>query len=236
MATSRSQKAITKTTRASGERKAPRAAPKSPAAPRPPQQLRSEESLAKMIRAGRELIERHANLDLVLINDVIRLAGTSIGAFYGRFQDKETFLAAVLDAAVAETQAEADNLVWQDAVWTEGTASDMVAALVDYYVRGCRQNRGIFQALLKVFSMDRRESSPLVALNRHMSALFIPALARKMPVRPSEDVELDIQIAMQMLSGTLSVMMLTDPGPLHLADDAIKQQLTERMRRILRLT
>ena len=135
----------------------------------------------------------------------------------------------------AETQAEADNLVWQDAVWTEGTASDMVAALVDYYVRGCRQNRGIFQALLKVFSMDRRESSPLVALNRHMSALFIPALARKMPVRPGEDVELDIQIAMQMLSGTLSVMMLTDPGPLHLADDAIKQQLTERMRRILRL-
>ncbi|MEN5067849.1 TetR/AcrR family transcriptional regulator [Achromobacter aegrifaciens] len=189
-----------------------------------------------MIRAGRELIERHANLDLVLIGDVIRLADTSIGAFYGRFQDKETFLAAVLDAAVTESKAQADNLVRQDAVWTEGTASDIVAAMVDFYVDGCRESLGTFKAVLQDFSMAERESSPLVILNRHMHALFVPALARKMPVQAGVDTELEIQIAMQMLLGTLSAMMLTDPGPMRLPDDAIKQLLTERMRRMLRLT
>ncbi|MDQ1764018.1 TetR/AcrR family transcriptional regulator [Achromobacter aegrifaciens] len=189
-----------------------------------------------MIRAGRELIEQHANLDLVLINDVIRLAGTSIGAFYGRFHDKETFLAAVLDAAVAESKAQADELVRQNAVWAEGSAADIVAAMVDYYVDGCRRNPGTFKAVLQDFSMAERESSPLVILSLHTRTLFVPALARKMPVQAGEDVELDILIAMQMLLGALSVMMLTDPGPMHLADDAIKQQLTERMLRMLRLT
>ncbi|MBD9431287.1 TetR/AcrR family transcriptional regulator [Achromobacter sp. ACM03] len=192
--------------------------------------------MARMIRAGRELIERHANLDLVLIGDVIRLADTSIGAFYGRFQDKETFLAAVLDAAVTESKAQADNLVRQDAVWTEGTASDIVAAMVDFYVDGCRESQGTFKAVLQDFSMAERESSPLVILNRHMHALFVPALARKMPVQAGVDTELEIQIAMQMLLGTLSAMMLTDPGPMRLPDDAIKQLLTERMRRMLGLT
>ncbi|CUJ68706.1 TetR/AcrR family transcriptional regulator [Achromobacter aegrifaciens] len=231
-----SQKAITKTTRTSAKQKAARTAPKSPAAPRPPRQLRSEESLAKMIRAGRELIEQHANLDLVLINDVIRLAGTSIGAFYGRFQDKETFLAAVLDAIVTENRAQADKLVCQNAVWTEGSASDIVAAIVDFYVDGCRQNQGTFKAVLQDFSMAERESSPLTILNGHMRTLLGPILARKMQAQAGVDIESEIQIAMQMLVGTLSTMMLTDPGPMHLADDAVKQQLTERMVRMLRLT
>ncbi|WP_254241725.1 TetR/AcrR family transcriptional regulator [Achromobacter pestifer] len=224
-----------KTAQSPRERKAAGAAPRSIAPPRPPRQLRSEESLAKMIRAGRELIEQHANLDLVLIGDVIRLAGTSIGAFYGRFQDKEAFLAAVLEAAVAESQAEADNLVWQNVVWTEGTASEIIAAMVDYYVDSCRQNQGTFRAVIKDFSLDNRESSLLFALNRHLHALFVPALLRKIQARAGEDIEAEIQIAMQMLLGTLSSMMLTAPGPMHLADDAIKPQLTERMRRLLRL-
>ncbi|MGS1109359.1 TetR/AcrR family transcriptional regulator [Achromobacter anxifer] len=226
----------TKTAQLPRERKAAGAAARPIAPPRPPRQLRSEESLAKMIRAGRELIEQHADLDLVLIGDVIRLAGTSIGAFYGRFQDKEAFIAAVLEAAIAESQAEADNLVWQDAVWTRGTASDIAAAIVDYYVDTCRQNKGMFRAVLRDFSMEAPESSPLYIMSHHLWTLFMPALARKMQVQPGEDIESEIRIAMHMLQGTLTLIMLTGQGPLPLAEDAIKPQLTERMRRLLRLT
>jgi len=225
----------TKTTHAPRERKTMGSAARSLLAPRPPRQLRSEESLAKMIQAGRELIELHANLDLVLIGDVIRLAGTSIGAFYGRFQDKETFVAAVLDAAVTEAQARADNLVWQDAVWTEGTASDIAGAIVVFYVDACRQNQGMYRAVLRDYSIDAPESHPLRVLNNHIHTVFVPALERKMRAKPGEDVESDIRNAMQMLIGTISLMMLVNPGPLRLEDDAIKPQLTEMMRRLLRL-
>ena len=216
-------------------RKVVGAAARSLPAPRPPRQLRSEESLAKMIQAGRELIERHANLDLVLIGDVIRLAGTSIGAFYGRFQDKESFLAAVMDAAVTEAQAQADNLVWQDAVWTEGTASDIAAAFVVFYVDACRQNQGMYKAVLRDFPVSAPASHPLRVLNSHIHAVFVPALARKMKAKAGEDVESEIRNAMQMLIGTVSLMMLADPGPLRLEEDAVKPKLTEMMRRLLRL-
>ncbi len=225
----------TKTTPALRERKTAGGGARTVAAPRPPRQLRSEESLAKMIRAGRELIEQHANLDLVLIGDVIRIAGTSIGAFYGRFQDKEAFLAAVLDAAVAEAQAQADNLMWQDAVWTEGSASEIVAAMVNFYIDACRQNQGMFRAVLRDFSPDAPKSHPLHVMSHHLHAVFVPALARKMQAQPGEDLELEIRIVMQMLIGTFSLMMLADPGPLRLEDEAVKPKLAEMMRRQLRL-
>ncbi|WP_454695889.1 hypothetical protein [Achromobacter aegrifaciens] len=65
--------------------------------------------------------------------------------------------------------------------------------------------------------------------------MFVPALARKMQAKAGEDVESEIRNAMQMLIGTVSVMMLANPGPLRLEDDAIKPKLAEMMRRLLRL-
>lgn len=205
------------------------------AATRPPQQLRSEQSLAKMIQAGRQLIEQHANLDLVLIGDVIRIAGTSIGAFYGRFQDKDAFIAAVLEAVTSETEAEADNLIWQDSVWTTGTASEIVAAIVDYYVDGFRQNRGMLKAVIRTCSAGSPEPGPMRAMNHHLQALFVPALARKMQFQAGEDAESEIRITLQMVTATLSIAMLTDSGILQFESDTLKSELTERMRRLLRL-
>ena len=236
MAAPPQRKEETKATRAARELEAAGAVAKPAAPTRPPQQMRSEQSLAKMIRAGRELIEQHANLDLVLIGDVIRIAGTSIGAFYGRFQDKDAFITAVLEAAVLETQAEADNLIWQDAVWTRGNSSDIVAAIIDYYVDACLQNRGMFKAVLRACAAGAPESNPMRALNHHLQALFVPALARTMPARADHDAELEIRIALQMVTGTLSIALLSDPGPLSFESDALKPQLTEMLRRLLRLT
>ncbi len=42
-----------------------------------------------MLQAGRELIEASGNLDDLSINDIVERAGTSIGAFYRRFDNKD---------------------------------------------------------------------------------------------------------------------------------------------------
>ncbi|MBO1012835.1 hypothetical protein IPU70_04675 [Achromobacter sp. SD115] len=69
----------------------------------------------------------------------------------------------------------------------------------------------------------------------HIHTVFVPALARKIQAKPGEDVESEIRDAMQMLIGTVSLMMLADPGPLRLEEEAVKPKLTEMMRRLLRL-
>ena len=53
-----------------------------------------------MLQAGRELIEASGNLDDLSINDIVERAGTSIGAFYRRFDNKDAFFDVLQDAAM----------------------------------------------------------------------------------------------------------------------------------------
>ncbi|AQV98399.1 TetR family transcriptional regulator [Cupriavidus necator] len=202
---------------------------------RPPRQLRSEETLAKMIQAGRDLIEQHANFDLVLIGDVIRTAGTSTGAFYGRFKDKDGFIASVLDAAFAEMRAEADKAIRDDEAWAQGTASELAARIVSYYVDMSRQNQGMFKAVLRHFAARDPDANPMRWLDRHVQSLVVPVLAHKMQPQTLGDSESEVRIAMQMVVGTITLTLLTDPGPLRFDGDLIETKLTAMLQRFLRL-
>ncbi|MGY2488936.1 TetR/AcrR family transcriptional regulator [Cupriavidus sp. CP313] len=202
---------------------------------RPPRQLRSEETLAKMILAGRELIEQHANFDLVLISDVIRTAGTSTGAFYGRFKDKDAFIASVLDAVFAEMRAEADKVIRNDEAWMQGTASELAARIVRYYVDMCRRNQGMFKAVLRHFAALDPDSNPMRWLDRHIQSLVAPVLAHKMQAQTQDGSESEVRIAMQMVVGTLTLTLLTDPGPLRFDGDLLETKLTAMMQRFLLL-
>jgi AcrR family transcriptional regulator len=162
----------------------------SKAAIRPPRQLRSEETLAKMLRAGRDLIGQHGSFDLVLISDVIRTAGTSTGAFYCRFKDKDAFLASVLEAAFTEIRADAETRFRDDPSWQAGTAAAFMAHIVRQYVVICRRNEGMFKAVLRHFASRAPDTGPLYWLDSHVQSLIAPALAQKMPglsVREAEE-------------------------------------------------
>ncbi len=208
-----------------------------PAVPalRPPRQLRSEENLAKMILAGRDLIEQHGNFDLVLISDVIRAAGTSTGAFYGRFKDKDAFIDSVLEAAFAEMQAEAENAIREDDVWAKGSASAIAVCIVRYYVEMCRVHQGMFKAVLRHFAARDPDANPMRGLDRHIQSLVAPALAQKMQAPCKSSAEAEVRIAMQMVVGTLTLTLLTDPGPLRFDGDLIETKLTAMMQRFLML-
>ncbi|WP_454738760.1 TetR/AcrR family transcriptional regulator [Cupriavidus necator] len=202
---------------------------------RPPRQLRSEETLAKMILAGRDLIQQHANFDLVLISDVIRTAGTSTGAFYGRFKDKDAFIASVLEAAFVEMEAEADKTIRDDEAWAQGTASEFAALIVRYYVNMCRRNQGMFKAVLRHFGALDPDANPMRRLNRNIQSVVAPALALKMKAEGQDGSESEVRIVMQMVVGTLTLTLLTDPGPLRFDGDLIETKLTAMMKRFLLL-
>lgn len=202
---------------------------------RPPRQLRSEETLAKMILAGRGLIQQHANFDLVLISDVIRTAGTSTGAFYGRFKDKDAFIDSVLEAAFVEMEAEADKTIRDDEAWAQGTATEFAALIVRYYVDMCRRNQGMFKAVLRHFGALEPEANPMRRLNRNIQSVVAPTLAQKMKAQGLKASETEVRIAMQMVVGTLTLTLLTDPGPLRFDGDLIEAKLTEMMQRFLLL-
>jgi AcrR family transcriptional regulator len=203
---------------------------------RQPSQLRGEETLAKMIATGRRLIEQHANFDLVLISDVIDTAGISTGAFYFRFKDKDAFIASVLNDTFSELQIEADQKIRDDASWSQGTESEIVARIVRYYVDMCRHNQGMFKAVLRHFASLEPDSNPLRWLARHIMDLAAPILAQKIKAQGKDCDETEVQIAIQMVVGTLTLILLTDPGPLHFDGDILEIKLTAMMQRFLQVT
>ena len=57
----------------------------------PPRQQRSRDSLRRIVEAGRDLL-RERDFDSVTVDDIVQRAGSSKGAFYHRFADKEGLL------------------------------------------------------------------------------------------------------------------------------------------------
>jgi len=60
----------------------------------PPQQARSRASMNQMLDAAAQLLETKT-FDELTIAEVVQQAGASVGAFYGRFKDKDALLQAL---------------------------------------------------------------------------------------------------------------------------------------------
>lgn len=202
---------------------------------RPPRQSRSEATLANMLRAGRELIEQHGDFDDVVIADVIRAAGTSTGAFYCRFKDKDAFVAAVMDATFLELRAKADQSIEEDTVWRSGNARAIAGGIVHHYTDMCRRNRGVFKAVLRYIAPSAPDSHPMRLLDRHIKDLVVPVLAPLLTGRSTKMSNQEIRSAIQMVSSTLAMAVLTDPGPMHFEDGTLESHLSQMMLRYLRI-
>lgn len=206
-----------------------------PVALRPPRQPRSEESLAKMLRAGWDLIEQHGDFDGVVISEVIRAAGTSTGAFYGRFKDKDAFIDSVLDAVLVQIRASADKWIETDLNQTS-TPAEIAGSIVRFYVDMCRRNRGIFKALLRHFALRDPDANPMRSLDRYIRELAVPRLCASLETQSRKAAKSEIEAALQMVVGTLGITLLTDPGPMRFEGKLLEANLQVMMIRYLQLS
>lgn len=205
---------------------------------RPPRQPRSEQNLAKMVKAGRALAEQRGNLDDIALSDVVRLAETSIGAFYARFKDKEAFLAFMLEAALAEAEALTLKSVQNDPVWHAGPAQAIVERIVRIYVGQFRQNRGLFKGFLRHYSATGGGDNPMRQANRRTQDLLVPLLAAQLgagSAASAPTAKFEVRVAIQFLVGTLANVLLNDPGPLHLEGRKLETHLARMVSRYLLL-
>ncbi|WP_083384696.1 MULTISPECIES: TetR/AcrR family transcriptional regulator [Cupriavidus] len=202
---------------------------------RRPLQSRSEQSLAKMVAACRALAEERGNLDEISLGEVVAAAKTSIGAFYARFKDKEAMLAYVLDVALGEVEQVVLRSIAEHTVWQTGPAEAIVDQITHLYVSQYRENRGLFRAFLRHYTMRGLELNPLRNANRRIIGLVEPWLASQLRDRSREIAIFEVRAAIQFIVGTLSNVLLHDPGPLHLDDAAIEPHLNRMVSRYLGL-
>jgi AcrR family transcriptional regulator len=113
---------------------------------RPPRQRRSQETLEKFLRAAQNLLEEKT-FNEVSVNEIVERAGSSVGAFYVRFADKQALLECLRDAFTRETEEEARRLaLTRD--WASASLGTAVAEFIRVLVQQHRKHRGTLRALV----------------------------------------------------------------------------------------
>lgn len=115
-----------------------------------PKQRRSHETLGRFLRAAEELLEEKSFVD-VSVSDIAKRAGSSVGAFYSRFEGKEAVLDCLRDAFERDTAGQARDLLEAHDTPRGGNPPPLESAIGEFVgllIRQHRAHRGTLRALV----------------------------------------------------------------------------------------
>lgn len=195
---------------------------------KPAHQGRSRKRRDELILAGMELLCEKNYADISII-ELTANCGYSVGTFYSRFEDKESFFKAVQAHAVEESNKQIKDS-FSNTNWEHSSAEEIIKTLVDSTIDGIATSyRGIIRASIVESGsnpeawMPIRESGKIIRTNlmEKLERFFLKSA-------PEKSVE-SIEFGMQMFFGTLIQAILNDPGPVLLRDQAMKDNLTRML-------
>ncbi len=197
----------------------------------PPQQSRSEATLRALLLAGREALERGSFDDMTIV-DIARAAGASVGAFYGRFKNKEAYFFALQHATIAEVESNLHAL-FATLERQQADARAVIEAFSAFWLGLYSNNRGLYRAASKHSSAMPGVWSPFKRLGYVASQLVVEHLGPKLKQCGMEGDEMRVRTAMQFVNGFLINSVINDPGPNHLDDPGVAKVLAHFLERLL---
>ncbi len=192
-----------------------------------PKQLRSQQTLFRILDAAEELIAEKGLTD-TSIPEIVRRAGSSVGGFYARFRGKNEMLRALEERFFDDLRQRVDDLTDPER-W--------VAAPIDSILRGCvqelvdtfRSREGLIRAFTfrasqapKFIEEDRQFRA---GVSRRLTALFSP----RFDEFNHPDPELAIELAVQLAFGLMHQLVISGEfraGKRRLTDQDLVDELT----------
>ena len=184
-----------------------------------------------LLRVGLRRLERDG-IDGLSMSDVAAEAGSSIGALYFRFGDKDQFVGAILAHALGETRddmaalldsAEAEN-------WPIGRIIEAwVAAMIDVV----RKRRPLLRTVIRQALARPEAILPILTLVTDVRERLIAILTRSGEFPDKAEAQRRLRVAAQLVHGALTTMIIGEPKPLALNDEASKRQLAFAVLRYL---
>ncbi len=110
-----------------------------------PQQARSQETLERILDAAAQILETK-NFETLTIAEVVKKAGTSVGAFYGRFKDKEALLQALDERFFIEFERSVNYLL-ESPDWRAEPLPIIVTGICSLLVETYSQQKGVLRSL-----------------------------------------------------------------------------------------
>jgi AcrR family transcriptional regulator len=193
---------------------------------RPVKQLRARRSRDRLLHAGQKLVAERP-FDALSVADIVRAAGCSVGAFYLRFRDKDTFFQALIAQYLAEVRAETLELF--------ATHDDdrLISALIAGTISRFQRYAGLIRSAIRKRMEDPTVWEPIRRSGHFNADCFLQWLAARRGRKLAVGEEMPVRFAFQVLYGTLNNALVNEPGPLDIADPAFPLHLERTFRLVL---
>ena len=193
---------------------------------RPPQQARSQQTLDRILDAAEELVSEKG-FDDTPVAEIARRAGSSVGAFYSRFPDKDALIGALNERFLVQATATADAAL-DPARWQRATIEEIAEAVVRFLVAIHREQRGLLRAFAQRMRVDPEFHARRERLSQHIAAgLSALLLAHRAEIR-HDDAQRAAGFALTMVFGVLEHTILFGElrsGVLAWTDDDLSTEL-----------
>ena len=194
---------------------------------RPPQQARSQETLDRLLDAAEQLVA-DKGFDDTPVAEVARRAGSSVGAFYSRFRDKDGLLHALYERWLEEATATADAALDPER-WEGATIVEIVSSVVRFLVEIYRERGGLIRAFVLRNRVDPEFHARQERLSHYVSErLTALLLARSEEIQRSDPERVAAFGLTLVMSALDSVILFGEyrTGSLAFDDDELSTELT----------
>ena len=194
---------------------------------RRPKQSRSRSNAEALLDAGLRCLSEQG-IEGTMMSKVAREAGTSVGALYFRFGDKETFINAALQRGFDRIRAETTLLL--DRAHEENVpAEEVIRRFLSWAVDVMIDNQGLFRAVLKRALVKPEDWDPVGQLGVDSSATLVEALRQYESITDIVDWERKLLFGVHAARSAVFLSDLKTHAPL----PADRATLSEELARLV---
>jgi AcrR family transcriptional regulator len=151
---------------------------------------------------GAEDVIRERGVANLTVSEVVRRAGSSVGAFYARFEDKEGLLATLHERTCSEALATAE-LALDPSRWESADIASVIGEVIRFVASQCEARLGLVLAFVSLAASDVSYARRRAALDKKMGALLGTLLLERVDEIAHADPMLAADVTVRMVLGTL---------------------------------
>jgi AcrR family transcriptional regulator len=189
-------------------------------------QRRSRETTLRLLRSGAGML-RTRSLAELSIETLCAEVGVTVGAFYSRFECKESYFNALMALAARDGEARLATLSARKDARLDARCRDIVAGIVAWM----RDHEGVLRAALQHDDTRPDKWTAFKGLARATTARATPLLLPAMGTAGSKSRGAAkiraIAFGFQVVLGTLVNAILNDPGPLSIRSTEMEARLAD---------
>lgn len=193
---------------------------------RPPQQARSQETLDRILDAAEALVTEKGFEDTP-VAEIATRAGSSVGAFYARFQDKDALLHALYERYYEQAIATADAAL-DPRRWEGAQIAEIVDAVVRFLTAIYREQGGLIRAFVIRNHSDAEFQARRERLSHYVSDRLSLLLLARCDEISHPDPARAAAFGLALVFSTLESVILFGElrsGALALSDDDLATEL-----------